>query len=363
MPSLEELRKQIDSIDQQLVKLLNERARVVVEVGKYKKRTGAAPIYAPDREKAVLEKICGLNEGPLPDKTLLSVWRELMSGSFFLERPLRIGFLGPRGSYSHQAAMMKFGQSVEYNPITDIQGVFDEVARDQCDFGVVPIENSTGGGIVETLDALIGTKLMICAEMEMAIHHNLLANCSLGDIEKIYSKPEVFAQCRKWLAETGNQDKTIAEASTAQAAQLASGSSNAAAIGSNLAGKLYGLNIICENIEDNVSNTTRFLILSKKDTPRTGDDKTMLMFTTAHKPGSLFEVLSIFDKYDINLTRIESRPNSTRTWEYHFFVELAGHRTDESIKKAVAKLRDKTLQVSILGSYPKFQSFDKTKNK
>ncbi len=361
--SLEELRKKIDSIDEQLVKLLNERARIVVEVGQYKKRTGEVPIYAPDREKAVLDKICRMNEGPLPDKTLVSVWRELMSGSFFLERPLRIGFLGPRGSYSHQAAMTKFGQSVEYSPITDIQGVFDEVAREQCDFGVVPIENSTGGGIIETLDAFICTELMICAEMEMSIHHNLLANCSLGDIEKIYSKPEVFSQCRKWLSETGNQTKTIAEASTAQAAQLAASTQNAAAIGSALAGKLYGLNIICENIEDNVGNTTRFLILAKKDTPRTGDDKTMLMFTTAHKPGSLFEVLSIFDKYDINLTRIESRPNRTRNWEYHFFVELAGHRTDENIKRAVAKLKDKTLQVSILGSYPKFQALDKVKDK
>ena len=363
MPSLNELRQNIDAIDKQLVELLNERARVVIEVGKHKKRTASAPIYAPDREKEVLSKICSLNEGPLPDNALLAVWRELMSASFFLERPLRIGFLGPRGSYSHQAAMTKFGQSVEYSPITDIQGVFDEVAREQCDFGVVPIENSTGGGIIETLDALIGTKLKICAEMEMAIHHNLLSNCSLENIKKIYSKPEVFSQCRKWLTETGNQDKTISEASTAQAAQLAANSENAAAIGSALAGKLYGLNIICENIEDNVSNTTRFLILSKNDTPRTGDDKTMLMFTTAHKPGSLFEVLSVFDKYDINLTRIESRPNRTRTWEYHFFAELLGHRTDEAISRAIEKLKDKTLQVSVLGSYPKFQSFDKPKDK
>ena len=351
---LDELRKKIDEIDKQLIALMNARAEIVVDVGNLKRETGDVPIYAPDREKDVLAKICNLNEGPLPDKTVQAVWRELMSGSFFLERPLRISFLGPEGSYSHQASMKKFGQSVEYIPLKDIKGVFNEVARSQCDFGVVPVENSSGGGVIETLDAFLETSIMICAEMEMPIHHNLLAKCPLEQVEKIYSKPEVFTQCRNWINENNFESKIITEASTAKAAKLASETEACAAIGSALAGHIYNLNVLYENIEDNPENITRFLIIARHDTPRTGDDKTAIVFTTPHKPGALFDVLGIFDKYDINLTRIESRPNKTRNWEYHFFADLLGHKTDNNILKAINKLREKTIQVQILGSFPRY---------
>ncbi|MHC4654275.1 MAG: chorismate mutase [Planctomycetota bacterium] len=199
--SLEELRKRIDELDHQLVQLLNERARFVIEIGKLKNKSGKA-VYAPDREKEVLAKIAEANKGPLPDKCLVAIWRELMSGSFVLERPLRIGFLGPKGSFSHTAAMLKFGQSVEYEALTDITSIFDEVSKGHCDLGLAPIENTTGGGVIETLDALIDSDVKVCAEVLMAIHHNLLGNCSLDEIEKIYSKPEVFAQCRNWLSAT-----------------------------------------------------------------------------------------------------------------------------------------------------------------
>ncbi|AQQ09903.1 P-protein [Sedimentisphaera cyanobacteriorum] len=351
---LEDLRKKIDQIDSRLVELINERAKVVVDVGKLKRRDGSVPVYAPDRESQVLSKICELNKGPLPDKTLVAVWRELMSGSFFIERPLRISFLGPEGSYSHQASMKKFGQSVDYVPLADIRGVFDEVARGQCDFGMVPVENSSGGGVVETLDAFLETRIMICAEMEMPIHHNLLAKCRLEEIEKIYSKPEVFAQCRNWITENHFEGKIITEASTARAAELAAESEKCAAIGSSLAGRIYGLNVLYEKIEDKPDNVTRFLIISSRDTPKTGDDKTAVVFTTPHKPGALFDVLGVFDKYDINLTRIESRPNKTRNWEYHFFADINGHKTDENIIKALEKLHDRTIQVQILGSFPRY---------
>ena len=242
--SLEDLRKQIDRLDAQLVDLLNARANVVIEVGKLKNQT-SEPIYAPDREKQVFERISRANKGPLPDKTLHAIWRELMSGSFVLERPLRIAYLGPEGSFSHTAAMLKFGQSVEYEAVADIRAIFEEVGKRHSDLGVVPIENSAGGGVIETLDAFIDTDVMICAEIHMAIHHNLLANCALDEIEKIYSKPEVFAQCRNWLSATFKDEATIPVASTAGAAQMASEEPRAAAIGSTIAAEIYGLKIIC----------------------------------------------------------------------------------------------------------------------
>ena len=350
--SLEELRKKIDELDNKLVKLLNERAKVVVEIGKLKSKSDK-PIYAPDREKAVFTKITAANEGPLPDKCLMAVWRELMSGSFFLERPLRIGYLGPGGSFSHTAAMLKFGQSVEYEPLTDIASIFDEVSKAHCDLGVVPVENSMGGGVIETLDALIESDVKVCSEVLMAIHHNLLSNCKLAEIEKIYSKPEVFAQCRKWISSTFKDAQTIPVASTARAAQMASNEPKAAAIGSIVAAELYGLQIICENIEDIANNITRFLIISREDSKPTGDDKTSLLFSTAHKAGALVDVLDIFKRYKINMTNIESRPCRKREREYYFFVDFLGHRTNKNVIDGLEEARKHCLQLSILGSFPK----------
>ncbi len=350
--SLDELRKRIDKLDDQLVKLLNERAQVVEEIGKLKNKT-AKPIYAPDREKEILEKIIKANKGPLPDKCLVSIWRELMSGSFVLERPLRIGYLGPDGSFSHTAAMLKFGQSVEYESLISVRSMFAEVSKGHCDLGLVPIENSTGGGVIETLDALIDSDVKICAEVLMAIHHSLLASCSLEEVEKIYSKPEVFAQCRNWLSATFKEAQTIPVASTAKAAQMAAAEPAAAAIGSRVAAELYGLRIICENIEDITNNITRFLVISKEDAKTTGEDKTAILFSTAHKAGALVDVLAVFKKYNINLTNIESRPSMKREWEYYFFVDFIGHRTEEQVQKGLEEARKHCLQLSILGSFPR----------
>ena len=344
--SLDELRNKIDEIDHRLVQLLNERARVVVEVGKLKNKADK-PIYAPDREKVVLEKIKKANTGPLPDKCLVAIWRELMSGSFFLERPLRIGYLGPGGSFSHTAAMLKFGQSVEYEPLTDITSIFDEVSRGHCDLGLAPVENTMGGGVIETLDALIDSDVKVCAEVLMAIHHNLLANCSLDEIEVIYSKPEVFAQCRKWLSSTFKDAQTVAVASTAKAAQMAANESKAAAIGSRVAAELYGLKVVYEN------NVTRFLIIGREDARRTGEDKTAILFSTAHKAGALADVLDVLKKFEINLTNIESRPSKNRQWEYYFFMDCLGHRTDKKIQEGMEESRKHCLQLSILGSFPR----------
>jgi chorismate mutase/prephenate dehydratase len=350
--SLEELRKRIDELDYQLVKLLNERARVVVEIGKLKNKTDK-PVYAPDREKDVFARIIKANEGPLPDKCLIAIWRELMSGSFVLERPLRIGYLGPAGSFSHNAAMLKFGQSVEYEPLTDIASIFDEVSKGHCDLGLAPVENTMGGGVIETLDALIDSDVKVCAEVLMAIHHNLLGNCPLQEVEKIYSKPEVFAQCRNWLSATFKGTQTIPVASTAKAAQLAAEEPKAAAIGSTVAAELYGLRIICENVEDIANNITRFLVISREDARPTGEDKTAILFSTAHKAGALADVLDVFKRYDINLTNIESRPSRKRQWEYYFFVDFLGHRTEKHIQEGMEESRKHCLQLSILGSFPR----------
>ncbi len=350
--SLEDLRKKIDELDHQLVKLLNERARVVVEIGKLKSKTDK-PVYSPDREKDVFARIAEANEGPLPDRCLVAIWRELMSGSFVLERPLRIGYLGPGGSFSHTASMLKFGQSVEYEPLADITSIFEEVSKGHCDLGLAPVENTMGGGVIETLDALIDSDVKICAEVLMAIHHSLLGNCSLEEIEKIYSKPEVFAQCRNWLSATFKEAQTVPVASTAKAAQIAADEPRAAAIGSNVAAELYGLRIICENIEDIANNITRFLVISREDARPTGEDKTAILFSTAHKAGALVDVLGVFKRYDINLTNIESRPSKKRQWEYYFFVDLLGHRTDKNVQKGLEETRKHCLQLSILGSFPR----------
>jgi chorismate mutase / prephenate dehydratase len=350
--SLDDLRKQIDAIDEELVAILNRRAEIVVQIGRLKSAEGT-PIYAPDREKAVLDKIRKANKGPLPDKTLVAIYRELMSGSFALEKPLRIAYLGPQGSFSHLAAVGKFGASVEYEPVSDIRGVFEEVSRERVDFGVVPIENSVGGGVIDTLDALVETDVQICAEINRVIHHNLLALCTLNDVERVYSKPEVFSQCQRWLSETNMMGKTIAVASTSKAAEQARQEQNAGAIGSVLAAQLYGLNIVCENIEDTARNITRFFVIGRKSAKTTGDDKTSVVFTTKDEPGALVDVLAAFRERGVNMSFIQSRPSKKRNWEYYFFGDLKGHQDTPALQQALKDAAAHCLRLNVLGSYPR----------
>jgi chorismate mutase/prephenate dehydratase len=311
---LHALRQQIDSLDGEIVKLLNDRANVVVEIGKLKQQTNE-PIYAPDREKVVLEKVRALNRGPLPDRCLEAVYRELMSGSFALEKPLRIGFLGPVGTFSHAAAVRKFGSSVEYVTMADIPSVFDEVVRGHIDYGLVPVENSIGGGIVDTLDAFLSSSARICAEVRFTIHHFLLAREPWENVKTIYSKPEIFAQCRKWLSAVAKDRDVQGVASSSKAAEMAAAEQGVAAIGTKIAGEMNGLTVLFENIEDDCENETRFLVIGREPARRTGDDKTAIMFTTAHKPGALAEVLDVFKENGINLTDIEKRPSKKVNWE------------------------------------------------
>lgn len=352
LPTLDELRVQIDAVDAQIVRLLNERAKIVVQVGQVKQTSGA-PIYAPDREKMVLDRIRKLNPGPLPARCLEAVYRELMSGSFALERPLRIGYLGPAGTFSHAASLRKFGASVEYVPLSDIASVFAEVARGHIDHGLVPVENSIGGSIVDTLDAFLQSSAQICSEVLINVHHNLLAKEPWEQVKRIYSKPEVFAQCRNWLQAVAKDRDVQPAASTSKAAELAAVEPGAAAIASAIAGQIHGLTVLFENIEDNPENVTRFFVIGRESAKRSGEDKTAIMFTTAHKPGALAEVLDVFKDNGINLTDIEKRPSKKVNWEYYFFIDAAGHQDDPAMKKAIEASREHCLQLTVLGSYPK----------
>ncbi|MHC4981863.1 MAG: prephenate dehydratase [Planctomycetota bacterium] len=346
------LRKRIDELDKRIVELLNQRAKVVIDVGKAKQSEGA-PIYAPDREHTVLERIARHNKGPLPQKTLQAIYRELMSGSFALEKPLRIGYLGPEGSHSHYAANRKFGSSVEYRALADIRAVFEEVVRGHCGLGLVPIENNIGGGVVDTMDCFIGASVHICAEVLVEIHHNLLANCPPEKIQTIASRPEIFAQCRNWLSASFKQVELLSVASSSKAAEMAAKRENLAAIGSALAAELYELKIVFANIEDSPGNMTRFFVIAREPAKRTGNDKTAVMFTTAHRVGALVEVLNVFPKYEINLTNIDTRPSKRRDWEYYFFVDAEGHCTDENFARALEEARKHCGELHVLGSFPR----------
>ena len=352
---LRELRDQIDDVDRQLIHLLNARAKLVVDVGRLKRGTGI-PIYAPHREAAVLAKVLGLNEGPLPARTIEAIYREMMSGSFFLEQPLRIGFLGPKGSYCHVAAMRHFGSSVEFEDLRAAEGAFVEVARGHVDYALAPIENTTGGGITETLDAFARyhETVNIYGEVQLEVHRCLLSNAQPHDIERIYATRAAFGFCRKWLAVQFPHASLHELASTTEAVQrsLGEGAEHTAAIGSALAGEIHGLHVMFPDIEDEPNNITRFLILSKQKALPSGNDKTSMMFTTADKSGALVKVLSVFDKAGINLTHIDKRPSGRQNWEYKFFIDAQGHRNDPRFAEVLTEARDHCSELTELGSYP-----------
>ena len=360
MSGLEDLRRQIDEVDGQLVELLNRRADLVVQVGKIKRKTGT-PIYAPHRERQVLEKVLGLNKGPLPGKTIEAVYRELMSGSFHLEQPLRIGFLGPVGSYSHYAAVKHFGSSVDYEDLRAVEGVFTEVVRGHVDYGLVPIENSSGGGIAETMDAFSAylEEVNIYAEVQLELRRCLLSNVQPNQIRRIYSTSEAFAQCRKWLSLQFPKAELIAMDSSASAAKRAkeegAESQYVAAIGNELAGESYGLHVLFQDIEDQPNNITRFLVLSKQRAESSGHDKTSLMFVTPDRPGALVEVLAVFKRANVNLTHIDKRPSGRANWEYKFFADACGHRDDSRFAEVIGEARAHCKELSVLGSYPASQ--------
>jgi chorismate mutase/prephenate dehydratase len=348
--SIPALRVKIDAIDQKLVKLMNERAGHALEIGKLKTTSGISA-YAPAREDAILGRVADLNQGPLAERSVRAVFRELISGSRSLEKNLRIAYLGPAYSYSHLAAISRFGQSVELVPVGTIAGVFEEITRRQADFGVVPIENSTDGRVADTLDMFTRIPARVCGEVQLRIHHNLLGKCARAEVVEVYSKPQALSQCRNWLARHLPGARLVEVASTVAAAQTAKTRPEIAAIAGAQAGAFYGLDVLAENIEDNAANVTRFFIIGEASAPKTGKDKMSAMFEVPHKPGALADAMNVFKNAKLNLTWIESFPIARPEGGYMFFIELDGHETDAAVGKAMKALEKKTLQLEVLGSY------------
>ncbi|MFH1578019.1 MAG: prephenate dehydratase [Candidatus Omnitrophota bacterium] len=349
--NLKKLRREIDQLDTRLLKLLNQRAGVASKIAQTKKSQGEAR-YSPDREKQVLDHLVRTNPGPLPVAAIEAIYREIMSSSLAQYSPLTIAYLGPEASFTHQAALKKFGSQVIYAPSNSITEVFTDVEKGNADYGVVPIENSIEGAITHTLDMFVDSDLRICAQIILDVSHNLISNCAKSKIRRIYSNPQVFAQCRRWLERNLVTAEKIEVSSTARAAQIAAREKNSACIASLLAAKIYKLKVISEAIEDSPHNITRFLVISKHEINPTGSDRTSLLFSIKDKVGALHQMLIPFRKHRINLTKIESRPSKKKAWDYYFFIDLIGHYKEKKVKNALRELESRCKFLKILGSYP-----------
>lgn len=354
--SLDEIRRSIDAVDSELLRLLNERAALVHQVGAVKRAQGLE-FYAPEREDALLQNLVKKNaslDGLLTAEAVIAIYREIMSAALALETDLRITYLGPAGTWTHQAAILKFGHSVRYLPMPNFADVFDAVARKQADYGIVPIENSTEGAVSHTLDLFADSPLRICAQILLPIEHALLAKGPRADIRRLYSHPQVFGQCRGWLHKNFPTAELVEVSSTTRAAELAANEADAgaAALGGKLAAELYDLAVLEESIQDSATNTTRFLVLSRRTCPPTGNDRSSIMFAVKDRPGSLYEALKPFNEFSINMSKIESRPSKKRDWEYFFFVDVLGHCEDPKLVSALGELERHCSFVKILGSYP-----------
>jgi chorismate mutase/prephenate dehydratase len=362
-PSLASLREEIDRLDQELVHLLNRRAEVVVRVGQFKQDRGLE-VWSAAREDEVIAQALAASRGPLPPETLRNIFRELISGSRALERPIRVACLGPKHSYSHLASVARFGEAVEHVPVGSIAAVFEEVNRHHVQFGLVPLENSTDGRIADTLDMFIKLpNLKIRAEVRLRVHHCLLGRCEWGQVQRVYSKAQALSQCRHWLGKNVPQAHQIDVVSTARAAELAQSEQFAAAVASRSAAGPYRLNVLAENIEDQPHNVTRFAVIAERPGERTGRDKTTLMLRLANEPGSLPRAIAPFEKLGVNMTWIESFPvpeagGRDRDPSYLFFLDVEGHVDDPQVQKALELVRKKCERLDILGSYPRSECIE-----
>ena len=352
LKSVTDLRKEIDAIDDQIVELLNRRAEVAKEIGQHKARA-RSHYFTPEREGTILNRLVHRSRGPLPADALRAIYREVISACRALEKPLTIAFLGPLGTFSHQAAILKFGSSSVLAACDNIPEIFAQVERGSSDYGVVPVENSLAGVIPETLDTFVQSNVRVVSELFVPIVHNLATRCqSLEEIRVLYTHAQPLAQCRQWLRAHLPSVEIIEVGSTVRAAESAAQQEGAAALCPALAAELTGLPILVEHTEDNPSNRTRFLVLGYNQPEPTGRDKTSLMFSVQHRAGALFRAMAAFEKYDVNLTMIESRPARVAAWEYVFYVDVQGHVRDDSVARALNQLREHTLFLTVLGSYP-----------
>jgi chorismate mutase/prephenate dehydratase len=352
---LSELRDKIDAIDKQILQLINQRASCAVEVAKTKIAQGEqGTFYRPDRESLVLRRIMDLNQGPLSDHTAVFFFRELMSACLALEQPMDIAFLGPEGTFTQQAAYKHFGHAVNTIPVTTINEIFGAVELNHCQFGVVPVENSTEGVISHTLDRFLTSPLKICGEVEIRVHQNLMGNAtSLTEITEVFSHQQSLAQCRQWLDKHMPHARLTSVSSNSEAARLASVNKQTAAIAGIVAAEVYNLTIIEKNIEDESNNTTRFIIIGHQSSSPTGNDKTSLVVSTGNQPGALHKILEPFAKFGIGMVNIESRPSRQGLWDYVFFIDIEGHSEDKGVAQALDMVKDSVKMFKLLGSYPK----------
>jgi len=354
---LNELRQRIDTIDGELLRLISERAGCAQQVAEAKLAANPhAPVvfYRPEREAQVLRRIKAENPGPLASEEVARLFREIMSACLALEKPMQIAFLGPEGTFTQAAALKHFGHSVISLPMGAIDEVFREVESGNAHYGVVPVENSTEGMVNHTLDMFIGSNLRICGEVQLRIHHHLMAmpDTDLKTVKRLYSHQQSFAQCRKWLDSHWPTMERIAVSSNAEAARRAAEEGDAAAIAGDMAAELYGLAVQSSNIEDRPDNTTRFLIIGQEKVPASGQDKTSVLVSTRNNPGALYRLLEPFHRRGISLTRIETRPSPSGTWAYVFYIDFEGHVNDEAVTAVLGDLESEAVEVKHLGSYP-----------
>ena len=348
---VEELRREIDAVDDELLKLINQRARLAGRIGALK---AGAPAYRPEREAEILRRVAEKNPGPLAPERVTGVFREVISACRGLEEAIRVSYLGPEGTFSEQAMRQHFGRAVEALAVPSVDEAFRRCETRAVQFTVVPVENSTEGVVGRTLDLLLSTPLRICGEVELRVQQNLLAKGDLKEVRRVYSHAQSLGQCNAWLAQHLPGAERIPVASNAEAAQRAANEPGTAAIAGEAAAERYGLTVLARAIEDAPNNTTRFLVLGELDPEPTGKDRTSLVMSAENKPGAVHALLTPLAEHKVSMTRIESRPARSRSalWEYVFFIDVEGHQKDAAVAAALAKLRDKAPFLKVLGSYP-----------
>lgn len=356
---LNSIREEIDALDEQIQTLITRRAKCAMDVAEIKRRLepDANDFYRPEREARVLRMVRERNNNDvLDDATMTRLFRQIISASLALQMPLKVAYLGPQGTFTQDAALQQFGESVKLTPLELTHKVFREVEAGEANYGVVPVENSTEGAVNQTLDMFMSSPLLICGEVSLRIHHQLMSNApTLDAIDKVYGHAQSLAQCRQWLAEhlpQIQQPQRVEVSSTAEAARIASTTDGAAAIASETAAHIYGLRILARNIEDDPNNTTRFLVIGRKAVAASGRDKTSLLLSTPNRAGALHDVLSLIAKHGVNMTRIESRPSRRAAWNYVFFIDIEGHQGDEAVVNVCQELEAGGFLIRVLGSYP-----------
>lgn len=353
MSGIDEFRAKIDNVDKKIIDLLNERTEYSTEIGKIKNEHNI-PYYHPEREKAIIEKLQGYNTGKFPQQAIESIFREIFSASRALQKKLRVAYFGLPGSFTHLASIKQFGTSVDSFSVASIPDIFKEVQNDKADYGIVPVENSYEGVVTHTLDMFIDYPLKICSERFLKISQCLISHLSdLSEVKKVYSHRQALAQCRLWLENHLPHAEKIESSSTSEAAKIVQWDKYAAAIGSEIAAEIYGLNTLADNIQDAKENITRFLVIGKKDCGYTGEDKTSLLLSIKDEVGALLKILSPFQSRGLNLSKIESRPSRRKAWDYFFFLDVRNHISEKPLEEAIEEVKEYCMNVQILGSYPR----------